>query len=319
MIDVMFCAKELGARVREAFPAAAGSCVTIGNFDGVHIGHQALLARARHKADQAGRPLVAVTFDPHPLELLAPDLAPPRLTDTALRLRLLQAAGVDATLLLPFTKELAAMPPEDFVAQLLMRELGMRDLLIGYDFSLGKGRSGTGQVLHALGQKLGFDCERFGPVLLGGEPVSSTRVRQAIRQGDMQEATALLGRPHGVHGPVVTGFRRGHTLGFPTANLAPPPIQLPPPGVYATWARLGIERFPAVTNIGNNPTFGGSPLTIEAHLLDFARDLYGQDLQLDFVQRLRGQITFDGPETLIRQIQDDIRLGRDVLAANVTT
>ncbi len=294
-----------------------GNCVTIGNFDGVHIGHQALLAAARARADKAGRHLVTVTFDPHPLEVLAPAMAPPRLTDTTTRLKLLQACGVDAVLLLPFTRELAALEPEAFVAGILVDGLNAHDLLIGYDFSLGRGRTGTGPVLAALGQKLRYSCERFGPVLVDGEPVSSTRIRQLIRAGDMPGAAVLLGRPHSVHGTVITGFRRGHKLGFPTANFAPPTVQLPPSGVYAAWARLGIERFPAVTSVGTNPTFGGDVLTIETHLLDFHRDLYNQDLEIDFMQRIRDQVKFDGPQALIRQIEADIARTREILPSSL--
>ena len=175
--------QEILAALDPDFSPELGSCVTIGNFDGVHIGHRALLAKARQKADSAGRPLVTVTFDPHPLEVLAPNMAPPRLTDTPTRLRLIQGCGVDAVLLLAFTRELAAMPPENFVRAMLLDGLGMRDLLIGYDFSLGKGRTGTGAVLGGLGEKFSFGCERFGPVLAGGEPVSSTMItRPAARK-----------------------------------------------------------------------------------------------------------------------------------------
>ena len=297
--------------------ARPGVCVTIGNFDGMHLGHRALLAKARQRANAAGRPLVTVTFEPHPLEILAPGLAPPRLTDTPARLELLRDCGVDAVLLLAFTQATAAMRPEDFVREVLLDGLDMRDLLIGYDFSLGRDRTGTGAVLRGLGDKFAFACERFGPVLADGEPVSSTRIRQLIRAGDMPGAAALLGRPHGVRGPVVQGRRLGRELGFPTANLAPPSVHLPPPGVYATRARLGVARFPAVTSVGNNPTFAGEQTAIETHLLDFSRDLYGQELRIDFVERLRGQIKFAGPRELAGRIESDILAARAVLAASL--
>jgi riboflavin kinase/FMN adenylyltransferase len=296
----------------------AGTCVTVGNFDGMHVGHRALLAKARQKADQAGLPLVVVTFDPHPLEILAPDLAPARLTDPPARLELLRACGADVVLLLPFTRELAAMAPEDFVRSVLLEGLGMREMVIGYDFSLGKDRAGTGAVLGRLGAACGFACERFGPVLMDGAPVSSTRVRQLIEAGDMAGAAVLLGRPHSARGLVVRGLQRGRDLGFPTANLAPPCVLLPPVGVYATWATWATcasgERVPAVTSVGNNPTFGGKRLTVETHLLDFSGDLYGQELRVDFVQRLRGQIKFAGPTELVRRIEGDIRAARALLA-----
>ena len=295
----------------------SGACVTIGNFDGMHIGHRALLGRARRLASAAGRPLVTVTFEPHPLEVLAPNLAPARLTDSSTRLELLRDCGIDAVLLLAFTHELAAMQPEDFVGKVLLQGLNMRHLLIGYDFSLGKARAGTGAVLSGLGDKYAFACEQFGPVLADGAPVSSTRIRHLIRAGDMPGAAALLGRPHGARGLVVQGRRRGRQLGFPTANMAPPPVQLPPAGVYATWARLGIERFPAVTSVGHNPTFAGEHLTVETHILDFSHDLYGQELRIDFVERLRGEIRFENPAGLIRQIENDIQTARAVLAANI--
>jgi riboflavin kinase/FMN adenylyltransferase len=292
------------------------TCVTVGNFDGVHIGHAALLAAALGRATRNRCPFLCVTFEPHPLEVLAPDMAPPRLTDTRTRMELLRAAGVEATLLLSFTRELAALSPEDFV-RMLVRDLSMGHLLIGYDFSLGRGRAGNAAVLRALGERFGFACERFGPVLAGAQPVSSTRVRGHIRAGEMDEAAALLGRPYSLRGAVIRGCMRGRKLGFATANLSLPAVQLPPEGVYAAWARTGIERFPAVTSVGRNPTFGGPDLTIETHLLDFSRDLYGADLEIAFIRRLRGQTRFDGPQALIRQIERDIARTRDILSTHV--
>lgn len=321
-MDVASSPEQLRAHL-ETLPRArafreTGACVTIGNFDGMHIGHRALLTKARRQANSAGQPLVTVTFEPHPLEILAPDLAPARLTDASTRLDLLRDCGVDAALLLAFTRELAATAPENFVRNVLLQGLDMRDLLIGYDFSLGKDRTGTGAVLRRLGDKFAFTCARFGPVLAGGEPVSSTRIRHLIRAGDMPGAAALLGRPHGVRGIVVQGRQRGHKLGFPTANLIPPSVQLPPAGVYATWTQLGIERFPSVTSLGHNPTFAGEQLTLETHVLDFSRDLYKQELRIEFVERLREQIAFTASAELIRQIKNDIQAARAVLAANIT-
>ncbi|MEG1610572.1 MAG: bifunctional riboflavin kinase/FAD synthetase [Bilophila sp.] len=309
-----------------------GTSVTIGNFDGVHLGHQALLELTRTHAIAGGTLPVAVTFDPHPLEVLTPH-APPRLTTTRERLALLDAAGMALVVLLTFTRELAAMPPDLFVRRILLDGLNMRQLFLGYDFSLGKGRAGTPEVLARLGEHEGFQVDQLPALSVHEDVVSSTRIRELLRLGQVWEASALLGRPYSVRGEVIHGQNRGgRLLGFPTANLAPSPIMLPKPGVYVTLATpsegqgtglpavlssasCSANTFPAVTNIGHNPTFGPGALTIETHLLDFDQDLYGKQLDVAFVERLRGEISFTGPDMLVAQIRKDTAKARAVLKA----
>ncbi len=307
----------------------AGTSVTIGNFDGVHLGHQALLALTHDRALEAGTLPVAITFDPHPLEVLTPH-APPRLTSTQTRLALLEDSGMALVVLIAFTAELAAMSPEAFVRRVLQDNLHMRELFLGYDFTLGKGRTGTPEVLAQLGKREGFAVERLDALSIDGDVVSSTRIRELLRQGDVWEASALLGRPYSVRGEIVHGKNRGgRLLGFPTANLAPVTTMLPKPGVYATLAapsnsvgnglpaiRTLSDRehaHAAVTNIGYNPTFGPGALTIETHLLDFDQDLYGKQLEVAFVERLRGEVSFTGPEALMAQIRKDTEQARAIL------
>lgn len=307
-----------------------GTSVTVGNFDGVHLGHQALLRMTCERAAATGTIPVAMTFDPHPLEVLTPH-APPRLTTPQTRMALLEASGMALVLLVRFTPEFAAMSPESFVRRVLLGSLNMRDLLLGYDFTLGKGRSGTPDMLARLGQTEGFTVDRLDALSVHDEVVSSTRIRELLHLGQVWEASTLLGRLYSVQGEVIHGKKRGgDLLGFPTANLAPTETMLPKPGVYVTLAtpsvsagnglpavtvptRLTPKTRPAVTNIGYNPTFGPGALTVETHLLDFEGDLYGQHLEVAFVERLRGEVSFTGADALVAQIKKDTEQARKVL------
>lgn len=309
---------------------SSGSCVTVGNFDGVHLGHRALLSLTLERAAATGGAPVAVTFDPHPMEVLTPH-APPRLTTPETRLALLEASGMALVLLVSFTPELAALPPETFVRRVLLDTLNMRELLIGYDFTLGKGRSGTPEVLARLGKAEGFRVDRLEALSVHDEVVSSTRIRELLRQGQVWEASTLLGRLYSVQGEVVHGKNRGgRLLGFPTANLASTSAMLPKPGVYATLATpsesagnglpavldptaLARGIRPAVTNIGYNPTFGPGALTVETFLMDFDGDLYGKHLEVAFLERLRGEISFTGPDALMEQIRKDTEQARKIV------
>ena len=314
-----------------------GVCVVIGNFDGVHRGHLALF----EAAGQSGLPVVAVTFAPHPREVLSSS-APPRLLSTDDRLQLLASAGARHTLLIAFTREFAALETDVFVHGILCERLRMRQLVIGHDFSLGKGRSGNGERLRELGATLGFEVTQL-PCLLtpDGIPVSSTRIRDCLGVGDVDGAAQLLGRAHSVRGTVVHGFRRGHDLGFPTANLDPTvpgmeAIGLALPGVYATRVVIpgpdgilppislttrptgplegGACVLPAVTSIGHNKTFGRNALSVETHIPNFSRELYDLPIELAFLHRLRDERKFNGIEELKAQIRRDtdeaLRLAR---------
>jgi riboflavin kinase/FMN adenylyltransferase len=264
-------AAELGRRLRA--PAVA-----IGNFDGVHRGHQALLALTAARAQAAGGEAVALTFDPHPARLLAPALAPPMLLSLPRRLELLGQAGAQVVIVEPFDMELAAMSAEDFVTQVLHCDIGVRAVVVGHDFSFGAGRTGDVSLLAAVGRRLGMDVDALAPVKVDGMVCSSTKIREFVLEGRMEGARLLLGRPFELEGLVVRGAGRGRGIGVPTANLEPVADIVPGTGIYAAWAQVdrpGAEplRLRAAVSIGSNPTFAGdgpsAPIVIEAHLLDF--------------------------------------------------
>lgn len=295
----------------------AGSCVTIGNFDGVHVGHQRLLALTCAKARKRGLVSVVVTFDPHPMTVLMGQKAPPFLTSTGQRLALIEKHGPNVSLVLEFTRQMAALEPEEFVRRYLVEGLNLRELVIGYDYAMGKGRKGNFDLLSRLGQQYGFGVERLDPVIVGGAVVSSTRIRDLVQSGNVWDARPLLGRFFEVQGRVVDGKKRGAAmLGFPTANLAYSGVLLPKPGVYAVWALLDGEVLPAVANVGDNPTFGDTGLTLEVHIMDFARSIYGQTLGVQFVQRLRSERKFESIDALKARIGEDVHLGRVILASS---
>jgi len=290
-----------------------GSIVTIGNFDGLHMGHRRLLDRARQKAAERRMPCTVVSFWPHPLRVLAAAHAPPLLVSREQRLGLFQSLGMDLCLELSFTPALAALTPEEFVREALV-PLNARELIVGYDFSLGKNRAGNAAVLAGLGKEHGFTLEQLDPVIVGDAVVSSTRVRDLLRAGRVWEARALLGRFHSIIGSVAHGRAVGRSLGFPTVNLAVPANILPKDGVYACRMRAEGALWPAVTNVGVKPTFGTHERTVESFLLDADLDLYGKHVELAFVQRLRDEQRFSSPEELRLRIAQDVELARAVLA-----
>jgi riboflavin kinase/FMN adenylyltransferase len=289
--------------------------VTIGNFDGVHRGHQALIQAAARRAGEQGGRTVVLTLDPHPARLLDPEGAPATLTTLDQKSELLGGLGVDVFVVLPFTAELARLSGEEFVGGVLVEALGARSVVVGEDFRFGHRRRGDVSLLEELGGRHGFGVEALPPVLHEGLPVSSSRVRDVLARGQVEEARALLGRSFFIDGRVVEGERRGRTLGFPTANLATPNETLPLGGVYAARCRVPRGRWvPAVVNIGRRPTFGGNGVSVEAHLLDFEADLYGAELRIEFVGRLREERRFDGPEALVAQIGEDVSRARALVA-----
>lgn len=298
----------------------AESCVTIGNFDGVHLGHQKLISLACSRARARDRICVVVTFDPHPLRVLVGPDTPPFITLTDQKLELIAALGPNAALVIPFTRELAALSPEEFVRRYLVEGLGCRELVIGYDYHMGKGRSGNYETLTGLGREYGFSVDRIEPVSLGGAIVSSTRIRDLVQAGRVWSARELLSRFYQVRGTVVHGMDRGgRLLGFPTANLELADELVPKLGVYAVWVEVpghggeSVRVLPGVANIGTNPTFEGSAMSVEAHLLDFSGDLYGTGIIVHFVQRIRDERRFSGPEELVARIRTDVQLARGIL------
>ncbi len=296
--------------------AISGSCVTIGNFDGVHKGHQKLITRTCQKAETLGLISVVVTFDPHPLRVIMGEKTPPFITLTEQKLELISALGPEAVLVLEFNREMAALSPEDFVQTYLLDGLNMKELVIGYDYAMGKGRSGNHETLKALGDKLGFGVERFSPVALDDAVVSSTRIRDLVQAGKVWDSSSLLGRFYQVKGRVIRGKDRGgKLLGFPTANLKLVDELFPKPGVYAIWVEFegGIKA--GVANIGFNPTFGNKAISVEAHILDFDADIYERDIKVHFVQRIRDEKKFNSLDELKARIGEDINLARRILAS----
>lgn len=289
--------------VRPATPVV----LTFGNFDGLHRGHVSLIEKTLAIARERGHLSVALTFDPHPVTLFAPQnfhLIMP----LEERLEAMTRAGLERVVVAPFTRALAQLSAKEFVCDWLLPRFAIDHVVIGYDTTFGRGRTGSPLEMAQLGQAMGFGVDRMEPVLHLGLPISSTRVRQAVLDGDMPLAQALLGRPFRIRGEVLHGAGRGATLGFPTANLGVPVDSVcPPPGVYAVWATLDGRRLKGALHIGTNPTFGPGALTIETHLLDYAGDCYGKALSLDFMARLRPQQRFTTPAELAAQIARDVR------------
>ena len=301
-------------------PDLGRTVVTVGNFDGVHLGHQHVITRAREVAHELGDlPVVAVTFDPHPVAVLRPELAPPTLTTVDVRAELLAAAGVDDLLVVPFSREIAAWPPERFVTDILVGALHARAVVVGANFRFGARAAGDLSTLTELGRVLDFDAE--GIALDGGPQVwSSTYVRTCLATGDVAGAAEALGRPVTVRGVVVEGDKRGKELGFPTANVPTSGVvATPADGVYAGWLRRSDtgERFAAAISVGTNPTFDGHRESrVESYVLDRTDlELYGVEVEVEFVDRLRGMAAFDSVDKLVAQMHDDVEQARRVLDA----
>lgn len=291
------------------------SWVAVGTFDGVHIGHRGILEQMAREAHDRGLPAVVVTFFPHPVVVLRGLQGPHYLTLPDERARYLGEAGIDGVVTLEFNQEMATWSARHFV-QLLRAHLGMSQLWAGPDFALGHNREGDIPTLTLLGEELGYQVRVVPPFQHRGVVVSSSRVRALLAEGEVTEAAAMLGRPYSVSGPVVHGDSRGHTLGFPTANIDFWPQKIVPAhGVYACRVWLQGNRYDAVTNVGVRPTFGTLPPLprMETYLLDFQREVYGQTLEVEFIKRLRGEQRFESVETLIAQIHRDIQITREVL------
>ncbi len=289
--------------------------LTIGVFDGVHLGHQHLISKLIAQA--RGQNLLAgvLTFRQHPQELLSPQTKLPFLTDLTERINLLKKEGVDIIIPLSFTTELARLSAREFVV-LLQKYLKMRGLVIGPDFALGKGREGDTNALRKLGQEMNFSVTVIPPLKINGEVVSSTVIRKTLADGNMNKVQKLAGHPFSLYGQVVTGTGRGASLGFPTANLNIKPAQaLPPDGVYASWAYIDGKAYQSLTNIGKNPTFGGGERTVEAYIVDYQGDLYGHELKIDIIERLRDEKRFNTAEELKKQMAQDVKQGRAILSS----
>ena len=292
-----------------------GSVVCIGAFDGLHLGHRALVHRAVERARELGVPAVALTFEPLPREFFAPAQKPPRLTLARAKFEGLREIGIDLVGLLRFDAKLASMEAERFVREILVSRLQAREVWIGPDFRFGKGRAGDLVLLRALGETLGFTAHAIHPVVVDGERVSSTRIREALTVGDFDSVERLLGRRYAISGRVVRGKQLGRTLGYPTANLRyggkRPPLQ----GIYATRVHgVGAQAIASVSSFGTRPTVAGVEPLLEAHLFDFDGDLYGQRIAVEFVARLRDELAFADLPALVAQMHRDARQARDLLS-----
>jgi len=295
---------------RESLPHPV---VTMGNFDGIHRGHQEIFRILRSEAEENEGTALVITFFPHPLKVLHPERAPRLITCLEDRIELIKCCGVGHILCLPFTEAFASWDPERFIRDILIRKLGTKKVLVGEDFRFGKNREGNIDFLQEKGEPYGYTVQKINPVQVDGMEVSSTRIRQCIQDGQMKQSATMLGRPYSISGKVVSGERRGKTLGFPTANLATDAELLPPSGVYAVRVILEGDRRPGVASLGVKPTFSGTQFTIEAHIFDFDEDIYGEPLRMEFVEWIREEKSFPDPGALVQQIDRDARKARRIL------
>jgi riboflavin kinase/FMN adenylyltransferase len=285
---------------------AIGSVVTVGTFDGVHRGHHAVLEEIARRATQSGRRSMLVTFEPHPLDVVNPAAAPPRLTTSAERAEAVATSSLDRMTVLKFDAVMAARSPEEFVDRILLEHCDMRELVIGHDHGFGRGRTGDVETLQALGRSRGFPVDVIAPVLIDSNPVSSTAIRRAIAGGDLDGAARQLGRRYAMSGVVQHGEKRGRTIGFPTINLAAAPRKLlPPDGVYAVHVETPAGRFAGMMNQGHRPTFDDGRRLLEVHLFGFDADVYDRWVRVEWVARLRDIRRFDGVAALRQQLEDD--------------
>jgi len=290
---------------------------TIGNFDGVHLGHQAILAAVVARARERGEAAVAITFDPHPLKVLHPELAPKMIQTLAQREEMIEQIGIDVLLVIPFTRDFSLTEPEAFVRDFLLRRLAVREILLGAHFAFGRGKKGNLELLKSLGPSAGFSAEGIPEVFHDGSPISSTRIRDAIQAGRIGEANAMLGRAHAMDGVIARGDRMGRKIGYPTINLRPENELSPADGVYFSrvfFKSFGRE-FDCVTNIGRRPTvYENYETTIESFVLDFSSDVYGERIRLFFHDRVRDEMTFPSMMALTEQIGRDIEATRAYFA-----
>jgi len=300
----------------DSLPAHPFPVVALGNFDGVHLGHRAILKTAIDRARVANGTSFALTFTPLPAKVLTPERAPCLLLTPEDKLELLRLSGLNGVLVVKFTRELSLLSPRDFVREFLLDKIGARAVVVGHSVSFGYKRAGNASVMVELGREFGFEAIVVGPIRVNqGEDVSSTRVREVILKGDLKRAADLLGRYYFLSGTVIRGRERGRQIGFPTANLACETECLPPDGVYASRVLLDDGAYPAITNIGMRPTFAESQRSIEAHIFDFDRDLYGQKIRLELIERVRPEQKFPSAEALGRQIALDIQRVKEIIAA----
>ncbi|CAB5151258.1 FMN adenylyltransferase (EC / Riboflavin kinase (EC [Olavius algarvensis associated proteobacterium Delta 3] len=301
--------------IREPFRNAV---ITIGNFDGVHIGHQALFHEVIERAEAIGGTAIAMTFEPHPIRVLKQNGHPPLITLYEQKIELMESAGLDVVIGVPFTLDFAALTAREFIEDLLIRRIGARVVVVGRDYTFGKNREGTVDLLESMGRDLDFDvvvADWIPAPRANTERISSTRIRELVMDGSMTEAQKMLGRHYQIRGEVERGRDRGgKLLGFPTANINLQDELCPKTGVYAATVEFDGTRFKGVANIGYSPTFEDHQFTVEVHILDFDNDIYGKKIRVNFIKRLREEIKFSSVEELSRQIHKDVDHAREILS-----
>ena len=287
--------------------------LTLGNFDGVHLGHQKIFKELKEEARKMDGESIIFTFDPHPLQILAPQRCPPFITPFKKKLMLVERSGIDVIIVAAFDLDLANITPEAFVKQILVDKIGAKKILVGYNYYFGKDRKGNVEMLIGFGKKFGFEVKVIEAVKVNDTTVSSSKIRELIQGGQMGQAAQLLGRNYLLIGKVIWGADRGKGLGFPTANLEILNGLYPKTGVYAVEVIMGTKTYPGVANVGYNPTFGENPLSVEVHILDFSRDIHGEEIQVVFFERIRDEKAFENPDSLARQIRKDVTEARKIL------
>lgn len=292
------------------------SVITLGNFDGLHLGHQELIKMVIRRAEERGAVSLVVTFRPHPLKILAPEKCPPLISIYEEKIRLFEKLGIDVLVKIPFTVDFSAMAPEDFVKDILCGLLGAKEIFVGYNYRFGRGREGNVQTLKKLGEKFGFTVREVEQVSVGGEVISSSKIRRLLKDGEVEHASRLLGRTYAITGIVVRGDGRGKGLGFPTANIIPKHTIIPANGVYAARLYVRDKLYDGIANIGMRPTFDKEGLTIEVHVFDFSEDIYSEEVSLYFVKKIREEKKFKNADELIRRIAADIKTAREILAGH---
>ncbi len=287
--------------------------VAIGNFDGVHIGHQIIFRQAAQMARDRMGTAIVFTFEPHPLKIIAPKRVPPLLTSFRQKMELIEECGIDMVVCADFTRQFADQQPRDFAKDILVGLIGVEEIVVGFDYAFGRGREGTISYLQKMGEEFHFNVHVVEPIKLRDHLVSSSHVRELIEEGNVKAARGFLGRDYSILGPVVHGHHTGQAIGFPTANLDTAKVQIPATGVYAVRILHAGRAFKGAVNIGFNPTFNRDRLSVEVHIFDFHEDIYGQEVEVIFVDRIRQEMTFESADELVVQIKKDIETARVIL------
>ncbi len=287
--------------------------VALGNFDGIHLGHQCIFSRTKREASKVAGEAIVLTFEPHPLRVLHPDGCPPLITPFKKKMMLIENVGIDVVICAAFTREFSSIPAREFVKSILVDRIGIQRIIVGYNYSFGQGRQGSVENLKIYAREFGFQVTVVGPVRVGNQIVSSSTIRALIQNGDMTEAARLLGRHFMVLGKVIWGTARGRLLGVPTANVEILNELYPKNGVYAVEVQIEKKTYPGVANVGVNPTFGDDRFSVEVHIFDFDRNIYGEEIQVAFIERIRGEKAFETPDALVKQIRRDMDHARHIL------